>query len=364
MRLLDETAIQDIALGASLLGAGGGGDPYIGKLMALSAVREHGPVKLISMDEVPDEDLVVPVAMMGAPAVMTEKLPNGQEFVRAFKALERNRGKKVFATLPIEAGGVNSMVPIAVAAQLGLPMVDADGMGRAFPELQMVTFHLHGISAAPMTMTDEKGNNVLLEVINNKWAENIARSVTVAMGATAMVGLYSMNGAQLKQSGIGGIISYSEQIGRIIREARQSGESPTRRLAEFTGGFHLFQGKIEDVERNTQGGFNRGVVRFAGIDDDKGRMLEVDFQNENLIARIDGEPVAMTPDLICLLDMDTGVPLTTESLKYGRRAHLLALPCHEQWRTEKGIATVGPRYFGYDYDYVPVETLAKRRGAR
>lgn len=56
----------------------------------------------------------------------------------------------------MEAGGVNSMIPIVVAAQLGLPMVDCDGMGRAFPELQMVTFHLDRISATPMAITDEK----------------------------------------------------------------------------------------------------------------------------------------------------------------------------------------------------------------
>ncbi len=362
MRLLDEKAIEDIALGASLLGTGGGGDPHVGKLMALSAIKEFGPVKLISADEVPDDALVVPAAMMGAPIVMTEKLPNGQEFVRAFEALRKYMGKEVFATLPIEAGGVNSMVPIAVAAQLGLPMVDVDGMGRAFPELQMVTFHLHGISAAPMTMTDEKGNNVLLEVISNKWAENIARNVTVSMGAAAMVGIYAMTGKQLKKSGIHGIVTYSEQIGRIIREARKMGESPVDRLAQFTMGYKLFKGKTVDVERTIQGGFNRGLVRMEGLDEYKGSTLEVEFQNENLIAHIDGEVVATTPDLICLVDMDTATPITTESLKYGRRAYLVVLPCDAQWRTKAGIETVGPRYFGYDLDYEPIESLVKRRG--
>ena len=40
------------------------------------------------------------------------------------------------------------MLPIAASARIGLPMVDADGMGRAFPELQMVTFTMGGMSAS------------------------------------------------------------------------------------------------------------------------------------------------------------------------------------------------------------------------
>jgi len=53
MRKIDEITIENIALGASLLGTGGGGDPYIGKLIALSAVKKYGPVKLNSPRESP-----------------------------------------------------------------------------------------------------------------------------------------------------------------------------------------------------------------------------------------------------------------------------------------------------------------------
>lgn len=73
MRTIGVDEINDIALGASLLGAGGGGDPYIGRLMAMQAVKECGPVTLIEPDEVPDDAFIAPCAMMGAPTVMTEK---------------------------------------------------------------------------------------------------------------------------------------------------------------------------------------------------------------------------------------------------------------------------------------------------
>ncbi|MDQ0218666.1 DUF917 family protein [Peribacillus cavernae] len=130
MRKLGKQEIEDIAVGAALLGTGGGGDPYIGKLMALQAIEEHGEITLLNADEVPDDALVVPSAMMGAPTVMLEKAPSGEEAINAFKNLESYLGKEIFATMPIEAGGLNSMLPLALAATLGLPVVDADGMGR------------------------------------------------------------------------------------------------------------------------------------------------------------------------------------------------------------------------------------------
>ena len=154
MRKIGLSEIEDIALGASLLGAGGGGDPYIGKLVAMGAVKERGPVTLLDPEEIPDDALVVPIAMMGAPTILGEKGVGGKEYEVLYNMISQYYGKKIFAFMPIEAGGVNSMLPIAAAARLGLPMVDADGMGRAFPELQMVTFTMAGISATPMALVD------------------------------------------------------------------------------------------------------------------------------------------------------------------------------------------------------------------
>ncbi len=361
MRILDERAIENMAIGASLLGTGGGGDPYIGKLMALNAVRKYGPVNLLSPNEIPDDALVVPSAMMGAPAVIVEKLPNGQEFIHAFKGLERVLGKEVYATIPIEAGGVNSMIPVAVAAQLGLPLVDADGMGRAFPELQMVTYHLDGVPATPLVIADEKGNTAILSTITNHWAEELARGLTVSMGASVMLSIYPMTGRQVKESAILNIMSFSEEIGRIILEGREKNTLPLDEILEKTKGFVLFKGKIQDAERKLEGGFNRGLCKLAGIDDYSTQNMDVSFQNENLLATRNGEVLASVPDLICIVDLDTLTPITTESLKYGQRVLVLGIPCDPKWRTPKGLETVGPRYFGYDLDYVEIEKLVTGR---
>ncbi|MCP8967981.1 DUF917 domain-containing protein [Ectobacillus ponti] len=360
MRYLGKQEIEDIAVGAALLGTGGGGDPYIGKLMALQAIEECGPIQVLSVDEIPDDALVVPSGMMGAPTVMVEKAPSGDEAFKTFEILEKYLGKKIYATMPIEAGGINSMLPLALAARLGLPVVDVDGMGRAFPELQMVTFYLDGISATPMVIADEKGNTTLLNTIDNLWAERIARNATIQKGGSVMMAIYPMTGRNLKDSGIHDILQLEEEIGRSIRLAKQNNVDPIREVLALTNGFELFKGKVVDVNRKTETGFARGTAKIEGMLDYKGETLELRFQNEHLIAQTENRLVCVTPDLIAVLDAETGLPITTEGLRYGARCVVVGIPCHPKWRTEKGIETCGPKYFGYEVEYTPLEELVKK----
>ncbi|MDF2678966.1 MAG: hypothetical protein K0R47_156 [Brevibacillus sp.] len=357
MRQIGKQEIEDIAVGAAVLGTGGGGDPYIGKLMALQAIEEYGPITLLSVDEVPDDALVVASGGMGAPTVLIEKIPSGHEVAQTFQALEKYMGKEVFATYPIEAGGINSMLPLALAAQLRLPVVDVDGMGRAFPELQMTTFYLDGISATPMVLADEKGNVTIMDTIDNSWTERIARSVTVQKGGAATCAIYPMLGKNLKESGIHSILQLEEEIGRAIRLAKEANLDPVNEVLKLTSGYELFRGKVVDVDRKTEGGWARGTTTMEGLLDYKGETLELRFQNEHLLAKTKDRLLCVTPDLIAVLDAETGLPITTEGLRYGARVVVIGMKCNPKWRTPKGIETVGPRYFRYDVDYIPIEEL-------
>lgn len=358
MRLLGKQEIEDIAVGAALLGTGGGGDPYIGKLMALQAIEEFGPIKLLDPEEVPDDARIVPSAMMGAPTVMIEKIPSGEEAVTAFQSLRDFLDEEIYATMPIEAGGVNSLLPFALAARQGLPVVDADGMGRAFPELQMVTFYLDGLEATPMVLSDEKGNGMLLNTVNSVWAERLARGATVEMGGSVMLAIYPMKGKDMKKSAIRNSLTLEEKIGRSIREAKEKNYDAVQEVLKITNGYKLFQGKVKDIDRKTETGFARGTAIIEGIMDNKGQELELNFQNEHLMAKTKDKLLCVTPDLIAVLDAETGMPITTEGLRYGARCIVIGMPCDPKWRTEKAIEVAGPGYFGYDVEYQPVEKLA------
>ena len=360
LRKIGIPEIEDIALGAALLGAGGGGDPYVGKLVAIGAVQECGPVTMLDPDEVPDDALVVPIAMMGAPTVLGEKAIGGDEYKTLYDTVSTFYGKPIYAFMPIEAGGVNSMLPIAAAARLGLPLVDCDGMGRAFPELQMVTFTIGGGSATPMAMVDEKGNSCIFRTVTNQWTEEMARAVTMACGGSVSVSLYAMEGKFMKEYGVRGIVTRSEILGYAIRKVKEvTDKTPEEAFLEITEGYKLFKGKICDVLRDVRNGFNFGKVVLDGIGDYKGQSAYVEFQNENLTAVVEGNLLATTPDLICLVDTETFTPVPTDALKYGKRVMVVGLKCFPLWRTEAGLALVGPRYFGVDTDYIPLEERCK-----
>ena len=206
--------------------------------------------------------------------------------------------------------------------------------------------------------TDEKGNSVIFETITNKWTEELARAVTMSCGGSVSVSLYPMHGAQMKQYGVRGIVTRSQQLGTAIRTVRTA-QNPERHFLEFTEGYKLFKGKIADVLRETREGFNFGRVLLEGIGECKGRSAAVEFQNENLTAEVDGKIVATVPDLICLVDTETFAPVTTDALKYGKRVLVVGLRCFELWRCPAGLELVGPRYFGVDTDYIPLEERCK-----
>ncbi|WP_022885711.1 DUF917 domain-containing protein [Glaciibacter superstes] len=341
---ISENDISDLARGAAVLGTGGGGDPYIGALLATQALRAHGDVTVVTLDEVPADAVVLTVAMMGAPTVMVEKLPSLDEVTAPVLALGTYLGRPVTHVACAEIGGVNSTIPIAAAAALGLPLLDADGMGRAFPELQMVLPTLYDITASPLAFSDEKGNIGVLQTVDNKWTERIARVACVEMGCSVMISGFPMSGDQAREALVPGSLSRCVEIGKQIMLAREDKADPVQRIVDLLGGRELFAGKVIDVQRATTTGFARGRARIEGPDS----TLTLSFQNEHLIAEEDGRILTTTPDLIIVLEHDSGEPITTEALRYGQRIRVIGAPSDERWHTVPALAMVGPGYFGYD----------------
>ena len=281
-----------------------------------------------------------------------------------YDELVRVLGQEPYAIYAVEAGGVNSMVPFILGATRHIPVIDCDLMGRAFPELQMTTLGINGVKGQPAVLADEKGNTVIVNAIDDVWLEKIARQATSVMGGYTILASYPCTGEQLKNYCIPGTPTLCEKIGRTLCEAREQHVDPIDAVLGVTGGYRLFRGKIVDVESRTDGMFVRGRATVDGLDDCKGSQLIIEYQNENLVALRDGEPVTTTPDLIMSLDMESGTPVTTEGLKYGARIVVVGMPCAWQWRTDAGLAVVGPRAFGYDIDYVPVEERVAARNAK
>lgn len=361
--------LADLARGAAFLGSGGGGDPYYSLLLAEAAAERCGPFELLPLSDLDDNALVAPCGWIGAPTVSVEKLPNGREAAAGLRRLEDLLGRKIDAVLPIEIGGGNGLAPLIAAAELGVPVVDCDGMGRAFPESQMTIFNIRNLSACPSVLTSACGSLAVIETQDNLAHERVARALSVALGGIAHMVEYPLTGAQAKANAIPGSVSAAIAAGAAIREARASRRDPFEALtaALRASGLYphcltLFDGKIVDLERETRGGFSVGKVVIDGFGDGGGRM-EIEFQNENLIARRDGKALAMTPDLITVMDRETADTITTEKLKYGQRVKVIGAAAPAMLRNPAALDFVGPAAFRLGLDFAPIEDLNAKETA-
>jgi len=355
MSIIRVEDIPALARGCAVLGTGGGGDVRTGALAARRAIETYGEVPLVRLADLPEDALVVPLSGIGAPTVGHEMIYGEDEPRRVVEEVERIFGRPPTAIMSSEIGGSNGVAPVAWAAQLGLPLLDADGMGRAFPEVQMISMYVAGLPADLVIMSDIVGNVVTIRPIDGLWSERLARAVCVAAGSHALMADYILTAAQARGAVIEGTVTRALEVGRSTEGAAE----PLAALQRELGAARLITGKLTDVERRTTGGFVRGTATIEGTGDDRGRTLRLELQNENLVAIEDGEVRAMVPDLITVVDTETAGAIQTESLRYGQRVAVLAWPCDPLWRTPKGLETAGPRAFGYDLEYVPVEESVK-----
>jgi DUF917 family protein len=352
--------IEDLAVGSAFLGTGGGGDPYLGSLLCREALAEYGPVPLKSVEELTDGDNVFVAAAIGAPTVMIEKLFSVEDQHHAVSQLEKYLGREASAIISAEIGGCNSMMPVAYAAMRGLPLVDGDGMGRAFPELQMTTMNVAGIGCAPMTLADEHGNSLLIQASDGKKAELLARPVVAEMGASICMSCYPMTGAEARRGVVKDTISAALSIGAAVRAAGEA--SPIDRLvgalrqhSYYADAYRIFDGKITEIERDTKAGWVSGKCVISAVSGtEEARLM---FRNENLVIYVGDELRCVVPDLITVVVQETGHASAIVRLTSGQRVSVRVCSSPPPLTTPEALDVMGPQAFGLTESYTPIRTL-------
>ena len=245
--------------------------------------------------------------------------------------------------MSLEIGGGNCIQPLMAAAHLGVPVVDADTMGRAYPEAQMTSVAVGDLRPYPCALYDPRGiEAIVTKVPDWKWMERVSRKICVELGSIASTCKAPRTGREVKEWGIHFTISKAIGIGRRVREASAATKTRSPRSSTRRSGKLLFRGKVVDVARRATEGFLRGRAIIEGLDEDRGSRLEIAFQNEWVVAWRDGAPLAMSPDLICVLDTVSGEAFGTETIGYGRRVSVIALPAPPVFLTPKGLAACRP----------------------
>jgi hypothetical protein len=359
--VLSVQQLNYILNGATIMGSGGGG-PYSVGQQVLQYIGTR-PVNLVPASIVPDNYYTAVSAFVGSPDAAANQVLDFSVAATAFNALSKTVGFYFPCVLPGEVGAGNSLIPMAVAVDNNIPVIDAAGAPRAIPGFLMVSYAAAGIPASPMILAD-KNNQVTLNCAN-AIADPVTRGV-ISGGVfpeDAGIAFWAMNGKTLNTPGVAvtGTTTLALTIGQALANAIGSGQDPVLAVMQTMEkpNFVLCTGTIKNSSEATSGGFDFGTVVIAA---DDGSEVTIYNQNENLIAFSNRSyvPLAMGPDLICYLttkgqvfsnaDLDTLAPGTKVAV-IGVPARIMRVPFI---LNQFAIALAG---IGYAGSYVPIEKL-------
>lgn len=362
MRTLSKQQLEDLIRGCAILGTGGGGSPKKGLEEIYRDLADGREFRLIGLEEVSDDALVATPYLCGsvAPDDVGEsdasESESESECLGASKALEEYLGRSFFAVIATEIGGGNTATAMSVAARLGIPIVDADPAGRSVPELQHTTFCIQNVPITPLSVVTPRGDVMILTNVQDDFrAEEIVRAVAVVSDSLAGVADHPMDGKALRTSVIPGTLSKALAIGAAIREAGASNEDPVQAAIVAGGGSLLFQGEVAEASWKIEDGFTIGELVISGRAEDQNHQYRIWYKNEHIVSWFDGEPDVVVPDLICVLDPGTGAAITNPNCPQGAEVSVIGYPAPAIWRTARGLELFGPKHFGFDIPYHPIE---------
>lgn len=338
-----------------------------------AAIRTGQVFRMIALDDLPEGWLTFSSFVVGGGGAwphVTERLERQgvtpmTDPPSPADALAEHLGAKFQAIFQAEAGGASAHA-LLTAARMGIPIVDGCPSGRCLPEVQMSPFFMNGIPRAPLAVVTPYGDIIVLPKVRDDFrVEDITRGLAVASAGRVTVAANAVRGDVLRRNVIPGFLSKCIRLGRAAREAAAAGRDPVRAVAAAGDGFVLFRGIVRRSESRSDRGFGWTDAFLDGTGDYSGSQYRIYNKNENLVAWRDGKLDAASPDLIAAVDPKTGWAMrggpVIGSFVVGEELSIVGFPNHQLWRTPKAISMVGPRYFGFDEEYVPIEVLHASR---
>lgn len=376
IRTLTEQEVADMMVGSSIQGTRA--SDSAGMIRTAKELLAQGKkFNVISVTDLPDDWTVMQAAGGigggGAWEFVTERikqqnLPTIQNpTLRAMEVLSKHVGRPVNALIRNEAAGATLNV-FQTATAAGLPVVDACPAGRAKPEVQQSLTFIAGLSITPAALVSRWGDTVIIDkTVDDYRYEDLARALAVASGGGISNARGVISGRDVKRASVTvhGALTEAILFGRTVREARQQGGSPIDALVKVCDGcVKLFEGVVDKADTKGERGHTFTDAYLKGVGAYGGHTYRVWVKNENIVSWLDGKPDVISPDYIYNLDPKTGDAITSRELggyPIGTAVAIVGRPAHAPWRTARGIETIGPRHYGFEFDYVPFEQIQRGR---
>ena len=366
---------EDFVRGCLFMGTGGGGGVEWGMGMLKDALGDGIALEWVDVDDIPDDVWTVTPYGMGSIAPVAQETLDEIEQVglvdnfgdrsmeEAVKELEHYLGKPIRCIVAAELGAGNTPAPLVTGARLGIPVVDGDYAGRAIPDEMQGTPYLYGKHSWPFASVDNWGNVTIVKyTVNPHMLERIGKMLAVAAYGLTTMAATPLPANDMKEILVRDTLTKSLAIGRAMRQAQEQEQDPIDAALTVTGGWRLFEGRVSGKDWEDRGGYMFGTTHIQGTGDYEGQTLDVWFKNENHVSWLNGEPWVCSPDLLTLAYKESGEGTTNTLIKEGDDVVAVGMKGLEAFRTEFGLNEAsGPRYFGFDINYVPIEELVKKR---
>lgn len=354
------------------MGSGGGGNAASSLKRIYDDLNTGLTFRLMPVDELGAEDYAASPFGEASTAPRTPeeearyaKLPHiqGTAGEAAMRLLERKMNKKLKASLPGEIGSANVANVLSVGARMGIPTLDADLIGRSAPEINQMTLVSAGISILPAALATQFGDEMVLEkVLDPSRMEEVIRVIsTVSLAVGVAAASVSGSVARSPNALVVGSVSHAEIIGKAFRTAVQSKADPIAAITAAGKGFRIFEGTISDFSWKNQGGYLLGDVKMTGTGSDQGSSFRIWYKNESIMAWKNDKPAITPPDLIITIRRDTGEAMPNPYYEKGDQVVVISFPAPSPQRTPAALEHWGPKHFGFDVPYTPIEELVARR---
>lgn len=377
MRTLSKIDLENYIIGAGILGCGGGGGARGGMSYIEDVLKKGLKFQLAGISELPKDKRLCTISGVGGGVSREDRervAPYRQMFPRTGDRAQRLRkvdkelsdyiGEEIYSYIPSETGPGNGVMPMYMNAIMGKPSVDGDGCGRAKPEIGISLTHVVGIPITPIVMVTPFNETVIVKTaVDDYRGEDITRFIAVASGGGVTAARCPARVEEYEKAIAKGQVTRCMKIGAAIRKAREKGGDPVEAFREEAKAYKIFEGKVSSFEMEGRRGFNWGNWHIEGTDEFEGKRLRIWLKNENLVSWLDDEPYVVCPDLICVVDPETceGFSNFTRGEGYnGKSVVVFGISAIEQWRTPKGIEILGPKHFGFDIEYRPIEDIMEK----